>query len=465
MRLKIIAGNLVIVILTGMLAFFLVRFRLIEDLTTPIPDRLAKERELFMRSWKLSSYEFVDLVEQKANTREASGVFSVIGEKRRRESVYRFIRDASVWFSKRRMRIDYGRPDFVAVTDETGIVIARDTDINRMYGHLLAKDIPQLKQALSDDHAGFQLWYKKNEKKWLGVAVAPIHNAQDGLLGALVVGYDLSQSLALVEADLFARDIAFFADGRVYSSSLPKEATKELESFATQWEKEHKGSHFSSPSRRTWKTTLRGKEYVGLSGELPSTSLKEKSEISFAMLADHSKLVETADVSYSILIFVAIMAALLTAFGFFVGTSFLRPVEHMEETLFGVLNGKPAMRVDLTGGDFGGLAYRINQLINMATGVEGAQTGRLTVPPGASVSSQAAWAGSDFEDLSESFSVEPEPAPRRSGSKSSDSKNADDAEPSAVSDKALAEKLSQESEGRVLCSRIPGIRGCKSCTW
>ena len=57
-------------------------------------------------------------------------------------------------------------------------------------------------------------------------------------------------------------------------------------------------------------------------------------------------------------------------YSFLIGSSLLRPLEDIEEGILKVINGRTDYRIDITDGEFGGLAYRINQLINMLTGVE-----------------------------------------------------------------------------------------------
>jgi hypothetical protein len=57
-------------------------------------------------------------------------------------------------------------------------------------------------------------------------------------------------------------------------------------------------------------------------------------------------------------------------YSFLIGSSLLRPLEDIEEGVLKVINGRTDFRIDVADGEFGGLAYRINQLINMLTGVE-----------------------------------------------------------------------------------------------
>jgi len=67
----------------------------------------------------------------------------------------------------------------------------------------------------------------------------------------------------------------------------------------------------------------------------------------------------------------ALVAALgVFIYSFLIGTSLLQPLEAIEEGVLKVINGRTDFRIDIEDGEFGGLAYRINQLINMLTGVE-----------------------------------------------------------------------------------------------
>ena len=72
---------------------------------------------------------------------------------------------------------------------------------------------------------------QQQENKLLETAIAPIRSEPGTTLGALVVGYDLSNGVARREGAMLDRDIAFLVDGKVYSSSLEGSAARDLRAF------------------------------------------------------------------------------------------------------------------------------------------------------------------------------------------------------------------------------------------
>src|SRR5262249_33103622 len=127
-----------------------------------------------------------------------------------------------------------GYPDIVAITDETGRVIARDKDINRMYDQSLLPHLPALRQVFLDGTARHDVWFQKDEKKLLQTSIAPVRGGNGAIVGALIVGYDLSNGLASSEAHVLGRDVAFLVNdegGKIYSSSLSTQEVGPLRDF------------------------------------------------------------------------------------------------------------------------------------------------------------------------------------------------------------------------------------------
>jgi hypothetical protein len=107
-------------------------------------------------------------------------------------------------------------------------------------------------------------------------------------------------------------------------------------------------------------------EYVGVIGPAPAAS----SEIRLAMvvLANRSAQIAKAASTNVILIMMVLGALAVIVYGFLLGNSFLRPIEQMEDGILAVINGRTDLRLDIESAELGGLAYRINQLLNIFTG-------------------------------------------------------------------------------------------------
>jgi HAMP domain-containing protein len=392
MRLKIISGNLIILLLVGVVSFLAVRSDIHASLSKEIDSRLANEQVLFDRSWRLSAIEFLGHVSDRAQAQGVGAVFGALDEEGRRQRGHRAANAVSQWFMDP-ARGRGGGPDVVAVTDGTGRVIARDKDINRMHGQPLAQRLPTIRTVLRDAQPHHDVWFFQDENKLLQVGIAPVRNSAGTVVGTLVVGYELSTGLARSEAEILGREVAFLFDGAIYSSSLPSSLVEPMgrELFGTLKSRIEAavGGQPSSP----WSVTLAGgQSFVGVAAPL---SLSPSAEVAIAVLADESEASGLVAAANTILLLTILGAIAALVYGFLIATSFLRPLERIEEDVLRVINGRTDLRIDIESAEFGGLAYRINQLLNVFTGVsEEDEEGRVSHAPGGS--EEGAWQGAAF---------------------------------------------------------------------
>ncbi|HEX2678751.1 MAG TPA: hypothetical protein VHM19_18990, partial [Polyangiales bacterium] len=230
MRLKIIGGNLAVVLLLGLIAFFTVSSQLRTQLSNQLEADIDNDRVLFDRSFRLSALEFVDRVVDRANARQMRDIYGGLDLDSRRTRAYEAAEATHAWFGDP-ARGGRGAPDIVVVVDETGKAIARNGARNVMFGKALIPAIPALGKSLQTGDAAHDIWLEDEQNKVLQAAIAPIRSETGTILGALVVGYDLSNGLAASEAKVLSRDVAFIVDGKVYSSSLDGNGSRDLKTF------------------------------------------------------------------------------------------------------------------------------------------------------------------------------------------------------------------------------------------
>ncbi len=395
MRLKIIAGNLVVVLVVGLVSYFVVRSQLQEGLGAHVDQQIANDATLFDRSWRLSARQFLDYVSERAGSRPVRDAFGGLDENSRRQRAHEAANGVAQWF-RDPARGRGGAPDLVAITDETGRVIARNQDPNRMYGTQLVQQLPALREVLSRSDVRHDVWLKSDENKLLQTGIAPVLSDQGAVIGALVVGYDLSNGLAASEAQILGRDVAFLMEGNVYSSSIhgagPVEALKER-LFGPMAEQTN--AALAGSGSQPWHAQISGDEWVGVMAPLP---LSPNTPVAYVVLANKSEHMALADTANIVLILTVLGTILVLLYGFIIGTSFLKPVEQIEEGVLAVINGRTDLRIDVESAEFGGLAYRINQLINVFTGVseedeEGRSVSSQRPPPAAGWGEDASLGG------------------------------------------------------------------------
>lgn len=364
MRLKIIAGNLIAVLLLGLGAYFYVTSELETGLAATLDSEIGKDAELLGRSWRLSALEFTEQVRDRAQTPQVRSAFRALDLNSRRQRAHDQANSVAAWFQDP-ARARGGRPDVVAFTDETGRVIARDQDINRMNSESLATAIPTLRGVL-EGAAAHDAWFKEDENKLLQVAMAPIRNDEGGVIGALVVGYDISVGTAERESEVLGREVIFLRGGAIYSSSLDQTLAGELApKLSGDLSASVEGAQSGGASAGV-SAELGAGSYVGLVAPLPEVPSQE---VAYMVLGSRNAAMELAGVTTVILILMGVVALLVLGYGFWIGTTILRPIEDIEEGVLTVINGQTDHRIDVQSAELGGLAYRINQLINMFTGV------------------------------------------------------------------------------------------------
>ena len=220
MRLKIIAGNLVAVLLLGLLSYTVVGSDLRHGVTSKLLAQIGNDQALLDRSLRLTALEFVEDVKQRASDSDLRNIFSALDEEGRRTRAYEAAERSAGWFGDP-ARGPRGRPVIVVVTDDTGKVLARDSDRNRLYGTQLDASLPAVRATVRDGEARHDVWKKQDESKLLEISTAAIRGDSGQIVGSLLVGYDLSNGLAQSEGKrLGGRDVAFLVDDKVYSSCL-----------------------------------------------------------------------------------------------------------------------------------------------------------------------------------------------------------------------------------------------------
>lgn len=380
MRTKIILGNLAAVLVVGLVSYAMVTSSLEAALVEEVDSRIASDFHLLERSFRLSARDLAELVDEQADQRAMVDTFvSTLDEVARRTRAFEAAERTAAWLADPARR--GGMPDIVLLLDDRGRVVARNVDRNRMYMQDMSA-IAAVSSALRGESAS-GIWEKDDERKILQIATAPIRG-EGRLLGVLLVGYDVSNHLARREADLLGRDVAFVLGDRVYSSSLEQGAqTEALRAYLFgPGQSATAGALEQGATSQPFRLSLGTEDYIGVIGPAPATGTGAR--LAMLVLANRTAQARKASPTNVILLMTVIGVLIVLAYGFMVGTSLLRPIEQMEEGILAVINGRTDLRLDIQSAELGGLAYRINQLLNVFTGTpEEDEQGRVSQPPGA----------------------------------------------------------------------------------
>lgn len=435
MRLKIVAGNLAVVLLLSLIAFFTVRYGIRSEMSREIDSSIVNDQLLADRSFRLAALNFLADVSERAADRQVSDVFDGLDDNSRRTRAYEAAEATSAWLGDP-ARGRRASPDIVVITDETGRALARNGARNVMFGKLLVPSLPALSDVLKYGKTRHDVWLEENEKKLLRTAMAPIRDDKTGnIIGALVAGYDLSDGVAKEQGGILGCDLAFITKEKVYSSSLEGNAAKALATSLLGARKVNTEAVLSGSASRTepWNASLSGDEYIGITARLP---MSDSLPVAYAVLGDRTAKMALASYTNVILYLLVIGAFLVVVYGFVIGNSIERQIERVEEGVLAVINGRTELRLETDSPELGGLAYRINQLLNVFTGTE--ETSEDADGRMATGSKDDAWKDAAFTDGVRNDAV---------GSAATQAAADSSANEEVIDDPAVAAQLAAEEEG------------------
>jgi hypothetical protein len=139
--------------------------------------------------------------------------------------------------------------------------------------------------------------------------------------------------------------------------------------------------------------TLGGQDYTGVTSRLATA---QSVPVAFAVLGNRTEAGQIANTANVILVMLVLGGLIVVGYGFAIGNSIMRPIEAIEEGVLAVINGRTDLRLATDSPELGGLAFRINQLLNVFTGTDEAnedEEGRLSVSP-----SDGHWKDAAFSD-------------------------------------------------------------------
>lgn len=382
MRTKIIAGNLGAVLLVGLVSYFVVKAQLEQALVEDLLVEVGRDHRLFERSWRLTGLEFVDQTLEQASQDATRDVFSALDEAGQRERAFARATEVADWFGRRNRRSGIGAPEVVVITDDRGHVIARSQDRNRMYGDDLTRQLGTLSGVLRAGDPVADVWeFSAGQNKLLQTAIAPIRDTNGAILGALVVGHDMSNGMAARAGELLGRDVAFITQDAVYSSSLQGERVTGLRRVLFEEQQAATAAALGENGAATdvWGAQIVDDYYVGITAPLP---MSRSETVGYVVLASRAATLGMAAPVTTILLLTALGLVIVLVYGFLIAHAFLKPIEEMEEGVLAVINGRSDLRLDIESAELGGLAFRINQLLNVFTGTpEEDEHGRISAPP------------------------------------------------------------------------------------
>ncbi len=244
-----------------------------------------------------------------------------------------------------------------------------------------------MKSTVATGQPGSDVWYQSDR---LLVTYAAVRDDQARIVGAIVIGRPLNDVLSRVSESTTGRALVIAvpkADGFQVVAHSALQASS-LDDSVGKGAKEMLKNAPSPTSRRTsfamvtcWWRRRRCRR-----------SKRGRTRSSWAPRRPRSSKTSTGLALMPIFGAVALGLLLVVLGGWLLGNYISRPINQLEEGLLAILNGQHDKRFELDHAELGGLAFRIDQLLNQLMGVEEDTTdaeGRVSGRPNAANSTEA----------------------------------------------------------------------------
>lgn len=372
MRNKIIAVNAAIVLIVGLLAFAIVRTQLAAETSSTDQLKRSAQRDVAgaAAELQLDALRTERWLAMKANESATRAALGKATPEARGDAA-RQLADQIATAASGALGV---KPSIVAVVDNSGKIMGRNgSDLNR--GDDIGSAYPSFKEALAKAHPGSDVWTDKGRADQFIASYAPVRD-ENRAAGMLVIGIAINDALARVGDITTGRGVLLVGDvGDVVAAS--SNAGDDVKNAVNSSVSDVKNA------------LATGNVIASVAGDVifasaPLAGFGDGHRTAAVAAAPASLLPGAAAIPLSIVGAAALGLVLVVAAGWFLGNYISRPIAALEEGLLTILNGQTDKRFELDHAELGGLAFRIDQLLNQLMGVEEDNTddeGRVSRAP------------------------------------------------------------------------------------
>lgn len=390
MRNKIIAVNAAIVVLIGLLSFALVRGALVSASGNSVQMAAAAKRDAQSASARLQldGLRMERWLATKANEPNTLEVLAKASPSARADAATA-LSDALLSGAKQTMVFQGAVPSLLVLVDAQGKTIGRNGS-NLGRGDDLGALYPGLKAALSSGSTGSDVWFNPGRNDQYLASYAPVRDETGKLVGAIAAGFTLNDELSRVSESTAGKGLKLVVPQGdaitvvASSSASSDDLNQAIQGSAKTSIKAAIASGSPSAADATGKVLVAAAPIEGFGdgkrvavvAAVPSSLLEDITGMLLPLIGGATLL----------------GIILVVAGGWLLGSYITGPITTLEEGLLAILNGQTDKRFQLDHPDLGGLAYRIDQLLNQLMGIEEDTTdeeGRVSKAPTAANFSDA----------------------------------------------------------------------------
>lgn len=356
----------------------------------------VKRGAALVKDWQVQhSYDLVAVARHGANQAAFVKAIQVEDASQRRQDVFDAI---SVYDDQ--LKTKRRKADFLCVVDEQGKVIARDLNIQDMFGEKLPYGA--IEHALAG-RATSDILVMKN--RMMRAAAAPIY-VGDVLKGALVVAYDLTDAEANSERHMANAQVLYFNAGAVRAASFFK-AGAEVRTVNNALLKEGTPvtKAVAAGKVETFETEIDGQKYVGMAGPLatpvtvyggktkPGTAMQQTSAAKshgagFIVMANVTRrLARVTTTRWALLVFLGLLLLFMLAVMWAVAKQYVDGQDKLELGVSEVISGNSDYTFE-TEGKLATVAHALNAMLALL--LDRPSPGKASARPGGTMASVVA---------------------------------------------------------------------------
>jgi hypothetical protein len=374
MRAKLLVGNLLAVLLVGILSWFLVHRNASDALVTDLEPSVRRATDLVAAVRAQDGEQFTEAVETVSHRADLLAVFSVGSESDQRDAAFTVAEAITQQIAAQLPR--RGRPaELVAILTAEGRVIARNSERRLDAGRNLAQEYPAVAAALATPRGRMvRDFVRYGSQGWMEVVVAPVLQG-DQIRGGLMVGYTVADSAARADADRIGVHVGFLMreGDACHVQSLSAGQQREKEQLRAWCNAANLQTLLRSPRQRI-NLILGEEQYLAM--VVPMPGVHTAGSAGAIVLASVTAARRPAgDVAFPALLVTLLGLLLVVGYNITVAQYYEKPIEQIEESLLKVLNGDRDHRINVEHPELGGIVYRINQLLAEFTEDEGSGNG------------------------------------------------------------------------------------------
>jgi hypothetical protein len=372
MKIGLIAAIVLLALTAGLHA--VVTRELKESVVQDLDTEVSRAQRIHGDVAQLEGMEFGNHVAELSRRAALVGVFDKANEDSRRQAAFEQCEQINA-----QLRTG-GKPkaDIVAVLDASGKVLARDLNVNAMYGEDLRSKFPAVGNALSGKTTK-DIWTLQGRMN--RIAIAPITQPDGTIRGALLVGYVVTARDAQMKHEQLGSEVAYFHNGKVHTSSFVSEGTGENAKEDGNKTQALNQVLFGSPDAPgqqalqknaptpVFHLTLDGREFTAVAAPLHGNAFdKTSGVVTLASISDGLdpvSAVGTKLIGFGLLsILVLLGAVVLTS------ARFIKPLDQIELGVAEIINGNIDYQFRPVGPDFEGLSNGLNVMLARLLGRE-----------------------------------------------------------------------------------------------